>query len=157
MILRGWVKNYLAQTCRNPSLLDYFIGRTMTDLQMICHVIHWDSFIRQNHFNTRSMLSSAVDVDGRPIPASWLTLVRLSLNFSIHSFILLWDKTLFPYVHKVFNKGTLQITKNISLHAALLLCKSHMWSSHFFLRNYKWTNTFTPTYRIAVILNGEHW
>jgi len=71
--------------------------------------------------------------------ATFLELLYPSIHTSLR------QNTFSIIVHKVFNKlctkssinwhpqAHSQPTKNISLHAALLSCKSHMWSSHFFL------------------------
>jgi len=56
------------------SIVDDFIGRTMTNFQMICHFINSQSSNRTMSL-TRSMLSSIVAVDGRPAPSSCVTLV----------------------------------------------------------------------------------
>ena len=64
------------------SILDDFIGRTMTNLQTICHFINSQSSNRTMS-RTRSMLLSDVAVDRRPAPSSCVTLVRPFLNFPI--------------------------------------------------------------------------
>jgi hypothetical protein len=92
---------FWSSSCKNfmiPKLvLDDPISRTMTVVQMMCHFVYSHPSIIHNMARTRSIFSSAVDVDELPERASSVTLVPPFLYMVIHSCTLRWGKTLFSY------------------------------------------------------------
>jgi len=129
LYIRKWSKNYLHLHFSKPKfIMDYFIGRAMA-LQMICHIIHCHSSIQQNHF----MCTFNIVSRGRGRPcfidntcATFLELLSIHTCFFATKYFLHTVQNL-RYRHQAHS----QITKNVSLHAALLSCKSQVRQPFF--------------------------
>ena len=109
--------------CATSSIVDCWLSRIMT----------W----------TRSMFSSVVDVALRPNRSSSVTLVRPFLNMVIRSYTLRCSIALSPYCAEICDGFLplvhLQLTKIVSLHAALLWCK---WQRSILLTPLQWHNNW---------------
>lgn len=86
-----------ADIMEGKPVVDNFIGRTMTNFQLMCHLINNHPSVLQGRVTDSFRFATVMEADQRPSHSSCLTLVRAFLNFSIILQKILCDTTLFPY------------------------------------------------------------